>query len=413
LDKKFKILISAYACEPDKGSEPGVGWNWVKQIARFHEVWVITRENNRSSIEKVLVKEPIPNIHWIYFDLPRWAKFWKKKGRGVHFYYYLWQIGIYFLATQLHKQVNFDLIHHITFGNYWMPSFLCILPVLFIWGPVGGGESTPTTLYKSFSLRGKIYELLRITARWIGEKDVFVRMCSKKAVLVIAKTKETAERLSIIGAKNIQIYSEAAISKNELLELNKINIRNVKPFRFVSIARLLHWKGLHLSLMAFNIFHNDYSNSEYWFIGDGPERSNLERLTHKFNLSSKIFFLGNISRKEVLNKIGECDVLLHPSLHDSGGWVCLEAMAAGRPVICLNLGGPALQVTEETGFKIIASSPEQVIKDLADVMLRLVQNQQLYTTMAKNGQQRVAECFNWNKKGEYINTIYQSIIKTK
>ena len=50
-------------------------------------------------------------------------------------------------------------------------------------------------------------------------------------------------------------------------------------------------------------------------------------------------------------------MLIHPSLHDSGGWVCLEAMAAGRPVICLDLGGPGLQVTEKTGIKVKASTP--------------------------------------------------------
>ena len=47
----MKLLISAYACEPGLGSEPGAGWNCVRQAARFHEVWVLTRENNREPIE--------------------------------------------------------------------------------------------------------------------------------------------------------------------------------------------------------------------------------------------------------------------------------------------------------------------------------------------------------------------------
>jgi len=53
-----KVLVSAYACEPGKGSEPEVGWQWVHQIARFHEVWVITRANNRLQIEESLYKAP-------------------------------------------------------------------------------------------------------------------------------------------------------------------------------------------------------------------------------------------------------------------------------------------------------------------------------------------------------------------
>ena len=154
----MKVLLSAYACEPGKGSEPGVGWNWVRQIARFAEVWVITRANNRPVIEQALEREPLPNVHWVYFDLPRWARFWKKGQHGVHLYYYLWQIGIYFLAKRLHREVGFDLVHHVTFVNYWMPSFLSLLPPPFVWGPVGGGESAPKAFYRTFSWRGRLYE---------------------------------------------------------------------------------------------------------------------------------------------------------------------------------------------------------------------------------------------------------------
>lgn len=126
---RLKILVSAYACEPGKGSEPGVGWNWVKQLARFHDVWVLTRTNNREPIERALAQEPMANVHWVYFDLPRWARFWKKGRRGVHLYYYLWQIGAYFVGRRLHNQVKFDLVHHITFDNFiGCPVSLCFCP---------------------------------------------------------------------------------------------------------------------------------------------------------------------------------------------------------------------------------------------------------------------------------------------
>ncbi len=50
----MKVLVSAYACEPGKGSEPGAGWNWVVAAARQHELCVLTRANNRESIEAAL-----------------------------------------------------------------------------------------------------------------------------------------------------------------------------------------------------------------------------------------------------------------------------------------------------------------------------------------------------------------------
>ena len=52
MQRNFKILLSAYACEPGKGSEPGVGWNWAREIAnRGYEVFVLTRENNKKKIQ--------------------------------------------------------------------------------------------------------------------------------------------------------------------------------------------------------------------------------------------------------------------------------------------------------------------------------------------------------------------------
>jgi hypothetical protein len=85
----MKILISAYACEPGKGSEPGAGWNWIMEAARHNEVWAITRANNRGAIEIESAKGITPDVNWIYYDLPRWARFWKKGARGMRIYYYL------------------------------------------------------------------------------------------------------------------------------------------------------------------------------------------------------------------------------------------------------------------------------------------------------------------------------------
>src|SRR6266516_2036092 len=114
-----KILVSAYACEPDKGSEPGVGWNWVREIARFHRVWVITRSNNQPGIQQALLEQPMHGVHWTYFDLPRSLRFWKRGQLGTHLYYYLWQVGAYHLGRKMEEEICFDLIHHVTFGKYW------------------------------------------------------------------------------------------------------------------------------------------------------------------------------------------------------------------------------------------------------------------------------------------------------
>src|SRR3954453_4111451 len=88
-----KVLLSAYACKPGKGSEPGVGWTMAVGLASQHHVWVLTRLKNRTAIQAEFAKRPLPNLHFIYHELPAWAalvRVWKRGRRGRIIYYYLW-----------------------------------------------------------------------------------------------------------------------------------------------------------------------------------------------------------------------------------------------------------------------------------------------------------------------------------
>jgi glycosyltransferase involved in cell wall biosynthesis len=401
--------MSAYACEPGKGSEPGEGWNTACEMAKYNDIWVITRANNRLAIKDELSRNNISNMSFVYYDLPSWAMWWKRGERGIHIYYYLWQLGVYFVAKRLHRKINFDLLHHVTFGQYWTPSFISLLSLPFIWGPLGGGESAPKVFWKDFSFRGKLYEEIRDFVRLLGEHDPFVRATARRSLKTLVSTKETAVRMNRLKAREVRIFGKTALSKFEINRLSNFPDSNIKSIRFISIGRLLHWKGFHYGLQAFE--NANLHKAEYWVIGDGPERQRLEALTKKLNIEKYVRFFGKLSRENTLNKIEKSHVLIHPSLHDSSGWVCLEAMAMRRPVICLDIGGPALQVTEETGFKIPALSPEQVVCDIAKAMISIASDYDLCRSMGEAGRHRVVEKFNLDKKGECINQIYQKAVE--
>ncbi len=406
-----RILMSAYACEPDKGSEPGVGWNQVRQVARFHEVWVITRRNNRNRIEKAERGSPSANVHWIYFDLPRWARTWKKGKRGIHLYYLLWQAGAYLLGRRLHRRVRFDLVHHVTFVNYWMPSLLSLLPVPFVWGPVGGGESFPGSLQRLFSFRGRLHESLRTVARLLGECNPLVRLTARRASIALAATTETRARLAALGCRRVELFSQIGMTRAEILAMRPAAPRGDGVFRLLSVGELLHLKGFDLGLRAFCRFQKMHPHSEYCVIGEGPERKNLERLSCILGISGKVHFEGALSRDQVMKRVPCFDVLLHPSFHDSGGLVCLEAMTAAVPVICLDLGGPGLNVTEDTGAKIPAKSVEQIVDGITETLRYLVSNPGIARRKGQAGRRRVQEHFCWEAKGERMAKIYESLGK--
>ena len=409
---RLNVLISAYACRPGEGSEPSVGWNTVWEVAKYHNVWVLTRANNRSAIEAKLKKHPKLRLEIIYCKPPAWLEKWNQNQRLVYLHYYWWQIKAYTIARQLHHTINFDLVHHVTYVRHSSPSFLALLPIPFLWGPVGGGETAPKSFWKDFGFRGIIYEIARHIACRLGELDPFVHLTAQRSVLARGTTEETTKRLRYLGAKRIEILSQLGLSPEEIIRLQQLAQSKPQAFRFISIGRLLHWKGFHLGLMAFAEAKLP-EKSEYWIVGEGPERTRLETLARDLGISHKVKFWNKLSRQETLTKLSQCLALVHPSLHESGGLVCLEAMAVGRPVMCLNLGGPALQVTEKTGFKITADNPNRVVKEMATSMTQLVENDELWISMSRCSQLQVAEQYSWDLKGQLLSKVYFNLTRKK
>jgi glycosyltransferase involved in cell wall biosynthesis len=435
--RRPRVLVSAYACEPNRGSEPGVGWNLVQQMARHCDVWVITRANNRSAIESepagtgrsraeygpskagdplgcagvdLKAQAPEDSLHFAYFDLPRWGRFWKEGKRGVYLYYYLWQIGAWRLARRLHREIGFDIVHHATFATYWMPSFLPGLPAPMVWGPVGGGEATPPSMYGAFTVGGRLSEYLRAAVQAVGRCDPFVRRTARRAAVALATTEETAARLRQIGAKDVRILSAVGIPREEIANLCRTPLRDGGPFRMAGVGLLLHWKGFALAIRALARLRQTVPDAELWLIGDGPDRARLQALANELGVEAGVRFTGAVRRAEVFGMLAECDILVHPSLHDSGAYVCAEAMAAGRPVICLDLGGPALQVTPECGIKVPAENPQQAVRDLAVAMQTLAANAPLRRRMSEGARRRVLEHLCWEQKGEQILAIYNDVL---
>lgn len=404
----MKILLSAYSCEPGQGSERGVGWNVAKAVAQHHEVWVLTRpDEGKEAIEAELTNHPNPNIHFVYYNLPVLGSMWKWKFGLMQLHYYLWQIQTYFVARQLHQQIGFDLAHHVTFVKYSRPSFLAFLPIPLLWGPVGGGEFAPKAFWKDFNLSNRIHESIRLLACWIFEADPFVRLTAKRSAFVRATTEDTAVRVRQLGVEQVQVYSESGLANEDIAYLSQAPVEAHSSVRFISSGRLLHWKGFHLGLQAFA--QANLPDAEYWILGEGPERQRLQKIAEDLGIAQQVTFWEKLPRDEVLQKLNKATALVHPSLHDSGGWVCLEAMAAGLPIICLNLGGPGIQVTPETGFKVAANTPEQAVKDLAGAMKQLAQNPELRIQMGEAGRKRVRDVFSWDVKGQDLASLYQTI----
>ena len=183
------------------------------------------------------------------------------------------------------------------------------------------------------------------------------------------------------------------------------------PLRAIFVGRLVHWKGLHLGLEATAGVLKLRPDVTLTVVGDGPERRRLEEQASRLGIAEAVSFIGQVAAPKVAELLGQHNCLLFPSFQDSGGFVVLEAMASGLPVICLNSGGPALLVADDSGFRVSAGQPGQVVEDLRDAMVGLQDDQGLRARLGEAGARRVEELFDWEESGELIRDVYRQCLE--
>ena len=116
-------------------------------------------------------------------------------------------------------------------------------------------------------------------------------------------------------------------------------------------------------------------------------------------------------RQDLLGLMRQCDTFLFPSLRDGGGAVVVEAMAARKPVVCMDLAGPGLHVTEECGIKIPARSPDEAIQLMAQALERLYHDRELCVKMGQAGRARAEKVYRWDHLGERLLKIYEDVLE--
>jgi glycosyltransferase involved in cell wall biosynthesis len=410
----MKILLSAYTCGPWPTSEPSNAWRAVNHaLAQGHEVWTITeKEGYDEPTMKYLAEHPMPGFHPTFVQLSSPLRTLFKHPKSVAaIYYHLWQHHLLKVAKELHEKVGFDVAHHVTFGRYWSPSGLRELNIPFIWGPVGAAESTPPAFLAELPWRARLFEFTRDTVRSMAHFDPALRATARAATIGIGVSREACDALRDLGVRRVEQLPQAALLDDELAVFDRFPPPPDGPFRAICMGRLLHWKGFYLAIRAFAIFARKHPEAELWIVNDGPFREELEATAVREGVQSQVHFTGLLPKfSQVMDKLAQCHVLMHPALHEAFGNVCMEAMAAGRPVVCLDVGGPASQVTPETGFIAPATTPKEAVEAMAAFLTRIAENRGLLLEMSVKARARVREKFSMRKLGGAFISLYEQAI---
>ena len=406
---KKTILATLYAVNPTKGSEDGMGWNFVLQVARNNNILAITRENNRGAIEKYQNENPSPlydSITFIYYDLPYWMRFWKKGNRGALLYYWMWQRGVPAFVKK--QNLNFDIVHNLNFHNDWTPSYLWKLGKPFVWGPIGHHPSIPRQYLKPYGTKFLIKDkLTALVKNYFWHWSPHLKKTAEKADHIFAMNKSVVEKINQSEDK-FTIMPSVATQDFGFSEKH-----DSEKFRIISAGRFVPLKGFDLSIRAFHHFIKDLDpllkeTIKLTLVGKGPSESYLKDIIQELGITENVEIINWVERDKLMEMMKESSAFLFPS-HEGAGMVVAEALSFAMPVICFDNCGPGEFITAECGISVPYQSYEDTVIALASGISEIYSNPQKQREMRISARKRFEGSFDWDRRGEQLQRVYSRL----
>lgn len=399
----MNVLLSAYACKPDSGSEPGNGWNWALHLAqRGMRVTVLTRREGQAAIEAYLLRNPIPNLSFAWVTVPARVI---RTGTGLH--YFLWQLYAVRIARGLHGQQRFDLAHHVTYTSLHVPTQLWRLGIPTIFGPVGGGQTAPASMLSYFGeARWKERARTLLTVA-LSHSPLHRRWLSQMRTLFAANT-ATLTIMRRLGRPDARLEFDIGVTAAEIASSPRSFHRD-QPLRLIWVGRMLPRKALPLALDAFAQVRQP---ARLTIVGDGLPEAAVREMVRVRGLTDRVAWAGRrLSMAEVDAAYRQHDILLFTSLRETLGVQILEAMARGLPVIALDLHGAGDVVSPATGIKVPVTTPSQVAHDLAAAIDCFASMTVEQKNAMSRGAWEFAQRYTWTSRAAKTEAIYRGILE--
>lgn len=402
----MKALISCYACSPYKGSEPGMGWNFVMQISSFCEVHVLVEGKFRKDIEHYFEEHPEKHRgkYFYFIDKQRHRRLRKIWPPSYYWFYRDWQKKAYEKAMELDAVQHFDLVHQLNMVGYREPGYLWKMGKPMVWGPIGGFNITPWCMLSSMGAKGALFYFSRnIINLWQMHTSLRVKQAMANADALIAATQNEADTIRRLYGRESTIIPEVGFSGE------------TSPFVPHERAETLKlcWCGQFTSGKSLNLLIDSLKqikqNIELHVLGDGECASKWKKQAESLD-GVNIHWYGWLDRAKVMQIMKSCDVFCITSLSDLTSTVLLEALSCGLPVIALDHCGFSNVITDECGIKIPILDKKQVVADFAKAIDIIAADDTLRQKMSHAAYNR-SLLYNWEAKGDEVRKIYKSILK--
>jgi glycosyltransferase involved in cell wall biosynthesis len=329
----MKVLLSAFQCRPGHGSEPGNGWHWATSLAESgHEVTVLTSTWDRDAILEADQK----NVDFRFIEVPPSPvldRLWPRL--GVYRSYRRWQESALRYSENFARQ--YDVAHHVTWASLHLGSRLWRLPIPFVYGPIGGGQTAPAGYWRYFGRQGPVETLRTAFGRWLLPLNARSRETTRNSAVTLVANSPTAAATRRLGATNVRFMMADG------LPADWIGQPHSRPSGVPSVlwvGRLLPHKAPVLAVEAFAELRATM-DARLVIAGDGPLRGQVLAAIDRLGLTGDVELLGYVPWDSMRGLYDSASVFLFTSLRETFGAPFLEALGRGVPAVAIDLHGIA------------------------------------------------------------------------
>lgn len=407
----LSILINAYACSPNMGSEPGMAWNWCINLAKHCELHIITEGEFKEKIEAVLPTLPQgKNMHFYYNPVSDEIRkmCWNQGDWRFYKYYKQWQWKTYEMAKDIIAKQKIDIIHQLNMIGFREPGYLWkIENKPFVWGPVDAKEKFPTVYLQGASLKDQLFMHLKNFITGIQLKhDKRVRKTAKKASIIVSASSESQKSFKKFFNINSPLLNETGCYPQTKPLSDK---KGKKELDLLWVGKLDFRKQLALAIKTLAQLNN--KKIKLHIVGGGDATA-YQQLAQSLSVDAQCIWHGSISHDAVQKIMQQSDIFFFTSVAEGTPHVVLKAISNNLPVVCFDTCGQGDSINEKVGIKIPLNTPKQSVHDFVEKISYLYQNKEVLQELASNCKQRQEE-LSWENKAKQMVALYNQILNGK
>ena len=411
----MKILINAYACSPGMGSEPGMAWNWVSNLAKFCELHIITEGEFREKIESVVpTLEQGGNMHFYYNPVSEEIRkmCWNQGDWRFYKYYREWQWKTYLMAKDICSKEQIDILHQLNMIGFREPGYLWKLSkengVPFVWGPIGGLKQFPLAYLQGTGMKMKLFNRLKNFLNiWQLKQDKRVDEAFKTAKVLVSSIPDSYRAIKKYKGLESVVIPETGCFLSGDIPTDRFD---EKELHVMWVGKFDFRKQLPLALRAIAIANNRNVVLDVYGSGSDDQIASAKSVADSLGIAENVVWHGNQSNAVVMNAMRNAQLFFFTSVSEDTSTVVLEAVSNRLPVLCFDACGMAAVIDDKVGRKVSLSNPTQSAADFAKLLNELEHDRTLLQQLSANCRLRQTE-LSWEEKAKTMMEWYEKVLR--